>query len=108
MPTTLTSLLLFVVLLLPGFVYLTCKERHGTERHISTFRETVTIVTASIMSSARCGRVRPLMWVHWSVAAPPTCVITTRSSWFGESAWWRCQQRLPTRRRRGQRPRRTR
>jgi len=49
-PTTLTGLLLFVVLLLPGFVYLTGKERGGTERHVSPFRETVTIVTASITS----------------------------------------------------------
>jgi uncharacterized protein DUF6338 len=50
MPTTLTSLVLAVVLLLPGFVYFTGKERHGTERHISPFRETVTIFTASITS----------------------------------------------------------
>jgi Family of unknown function (DUF6338) len=50
MPTTLMSLVLFVVLLLPGFVYLTGKERGGTERHVSPFRETVTIVTASITS----------------------------------------------------------
>jgi hypothetical protein len=50
MPTTLTGLLLFVVLLLPGFVYLTGKERAGAERHVSPFRETVTIVTASITS----------------------------------------------------------
>ena len=50
MPTTLTSLALLVVLLLPGFVYFTGKERHGTERHISPFRETVTIFTASITS----------------------------------------------------------
>src|SRR6266849_4175136 len=50
MPTTLTSLALLVVLLLPGFVYFAGKERHGTERHISPFRETVTIFTASITS----------------------------------------------------------
>lgn len=50
MPTTLTGLLLFVVLLLPGFAYLVGKERHGTERHLSPFRETVAIVAASITS----------------------------------------------------------
>ena len=50
MPTTLTGLLLFVVLLLPGFAYLVGKERHGTERRLSPFRETVAIVSASVAS----------------------------------------------------------
>ena len=50
MPTTLSSLLIFVVLLLPGFAYLVGKERHGTERHTSPFRETVAIVAASVAS----------------------------------------------------------
>jgi hypothetical protein len=50
MPTTLTSLLLFVVTLLPGFTYLVGKERHGTERRLSPFRETVSIVAASVTS----------------------------------------------------------
>jgi hypothetical protein len=48
MPTTLTGLLLFVVLLLPGFGYLVGKERTGTERRMSPFRETVSIVAASV------------------------------------------------------------
>lgn len=48
MPTTLSSLLIFVVLLLPGFAYLVGKERHGTERHTSPFRETVAVVAASV------------------------------------------------------------
>lgn len=50
MPTTLTGLLLFVALLLPGFAYLVGKERHGTERRLSPFRETVAIVAASVTS----------------------------------------------------------
>jgi hypothetical protein len=50
MPTTLTGLLLFVVLLLPGFAYLVGKERAGTERRASPFRETVAIVSASVTS----------------------------------------------------------
>jgi Family of unknown function (DUF6338) len=48
MPTTLTGLLLFVVLLLPGFAYLVGKERAGTERRTSPFRETVAVVAASV------------------------------------------------------------
>jgi hypothetical protein len=50
MPTTLTGLLLFVVLLLPGFAYLVGKERAGTERRASPFRETVAIISASVTS----------------------------------------------------------
>jgi hypothetical protein len=49
-PTTLTGLLLFVVMLLPGFAYLVGKERHGIERRLSPFRETVAIVAASVTS----------------------------------------------------------
>jgi Family of unknown function (DUF6338) len=49
-PTTLIGLLLFVVLLLPGFAYLVGKERHGTERRLSPFRETIAIVAASVTS----------------------------------------------------------
>jgi Family of unknown function (DUF6338) len=50
MPTTLTGLVLFVVLLLPGFAYLVGKERYGTERVASPFRETVAVVAASVTS----------------------------------------------------------
>jgi Family of unknown function (DUF6338) len=48
MPTTLTGLLLFVVLLLPGFAHLVGKERYAAERRMSPFRETVAVVVASI------------------------------------------------------------
>lgn len=50
MPTTLTGLLIFIVLLLPGFAYLVGKERNGTERRASPFRETAAVVAASITS----------------------------------------------------------
>lgn len=50
MPATLTGLLVFVVLLLPGFAYLVGKERNGAERQLSPFRETVAIVAASVTS----------------------------------------------------------
>lgn len=48
MPTTVTGLLLLVVLLFPGFTYLVGKERHGTERKMSAFRETGVVVIASV------------------------------------------------------------
>lgn len=50
MPNTLTGLVLFVVLLLPGFAYLVGKERHGTGRSTSAFRETASVVVASVVS----------------------------------------------------------
>ena len=48
MPTTLTGLVLFVVLLLPGFAYVTGKERHTTGQRLSPFRETAAVVAASV------------------------------------------------------------
>ncbi|WP_370943285.1 DUF6338 family protein [Amycolatopsis sp. cg5] len=48
MPSTLTGLLLFVTLLLPGFAYLVGRERVGTSRRASPLRETVSIVAASV------------------------------------------------------------
>ncbi|GAA1616274.1 hypothetical protein GCM10009789_82830 [Kribbella sancticallisti] len=50
MPTTLSGLLLFVVLLLPGFAYQVGKERRGAERAISVLRETAAVVAASVAS----------------------------------------------------------
>lgn len=48
MPTTLTGLLLFVVLLLPGFAYVIGRERHGTGLQLSPFRETAAVAAASV------------------------------------------------------------
>lgn len=50
MPATLTSLLIFVVLLLPGLAYVSIRERNTPRQHLSVFRETVTVVTASILA----------------------------------------------------------
>ena len=48
MPTTLTGLLLFVVLLLPGFAYAVGKERNATGQQLTPFRETAAVVAASV------------------------------------------------------------
>jgi Family of unknown function (DUF6338) len=47
-PTTLSGLVLFVVLLLPGFAYVVGKERHTTGQQLSAFRETAAVVAASV------------------------------------------------------------
>ena len=49
-PTTLSGLLLFVVLLLPGFAYIVGRERHITGQQFSPFRETAVVVAASVSS----------------------------------------------------------
>lgn len=66
MPSTLTGLLLFAVLLLPGFAYLVGKERVGTERRTSPFRETVSIVAASVAAELVVVTVSSVAWA-WSV-----------------------------------------
>jgi hypothetical protein len=47
-PTTLTSLVLFLILLLPGFAYVIGKERNGTGQQATSFRETAAVVAASV------------------------------------------------------------
>jgi hypothetical protein len=47
-PSTLTGILLFLVLLLPGFVFITLRERHQPTRKLSVFRETSIVVAATI------------------------------------------------------------
>jgi Family of unknown function (DUF6338) len=48
MPTTLTGLILFVVLLLPGIAYVVGRERHTSVQQFSAFRETAVVVAASV------------------------------------------------------------
>lgn len=62
MPTTLSGLLLFVVLLLPGFAYQVGKERRGTERTTSALRETAAVVAASVASEVVVFAVTSWLW----------------------------------------------
>jgi len=48
MPTTLSGLFLFVVLLLPGFAYVVGRERHNPGQQLSAFRETAVVIAASV------------------------------------------------------------
>ncbi len=64
MPTTLTGLLLFVVLLLPGFLYLVGKERVGTERRASPFRETIAVVAASVVAELAVVLATAVVWTR--------------------------------------------
>ena len=51
MPTTLTGLFLFVVLLLPGITYVVVRERSSPERRWSAFRETATVAAVSAIAN---------------------------------------------------------
>ncbi|MBV9139479.1 MAG: hypothetical protein JO115_00890 [Pseudonocardiales bacterium] len=50
MPNTLTGLLLFAILLLPGFVFLTILRRDRPDRRPSVLQETASIASVSILS----------------------------------------------------------
>jgi hypothetical protein len=78
-PTTLTGLLLFVVLLLPGFAYLVGKERHGTERRLSPFRETVAIVAASVTSELSVLAVFAVVRTLWPSTTPDVGALIRNS-----------------------------
>lgn len=64
MPTTFTGLLLFVVLLLPGFAYMVGRERHGVQRRVSALRETVSIVAASITAELMLLALTAVIWAN--------------------------------------------
>ncbi|MFJ3673280.1 DUF6338 family protein [Streptomyces sp. NPDC090106] len=50
MPTTITGLVLLVVLLLPGLTFVLVRERQGSERRPTPFRETGTVVFGSVVT----------------------------------------------------------
>lgn len=50
MPTTVTGLVLLVVLLLPGLTFVIIRERRGSERRPTPFRETGAVVFCSVLT----------------------------------------------------------
>ncbi|MFF3657338.1 DUF6338 family protein [Streptomyces olivochromogenes] len=50
MPTTITGLALLVVLLLPGLTFVIIRERKGSERRPTPFRETGAVVFCSVLT----------------------------------------------------------
>ncbi|GHF40411.1 hypothetical protein FHX82_004822 [Amycolatopsis bartoniae] len=52
MPTTLLGLVLFLVLLVPGFAYTLRRERMVSSRPVSAFRETVELAFVSVAADA--------------------------------------------------------
>ncbi|GGP77280.1 DUF6338 family protein [Saccharothrix coeruleofusca] len=52
MPTTLASLVIFLVLLMPGFAYRLLRERSASHRSFSPFRETISLAFTSVLADA--------------------------------------------------------
>lgn len=65
MPSTVSGLLLFVALMLPGFAYLVVKERAGTERRASSFRETAAVVAASVAAELVAFIASAVLWIRF-------------------------------------------
>lgn len=82
MPTTLTGLLLFVVALLPGFAYLVGKERHGTERRLSPFRETVAIFSASAISGIIVLVIFAMIRALWPSGTPNVGALLSQGNLY--------------------------
>jgi hypothetical protein len=51
-PTTITGVILFVIFLVPGFIFTITRERHRPTRKLSAFRETSLAVFASVVAFA--------------------------------------------------------
>lgn len=70
MPTTLTGLLLFVVLLLPGFAYAIGKERNSVAQRPTPFRETAAVVAASVVFNLVVLALFAIIRTVWPTATP--------------------------------------
>jgi hypothetical protein len=70
MPTTLTGLVLFAALLLPGFVYVTVRERAVPRRERSVFRETIEIAVVSIAGISAAAVVLAAVSSKWPDQTP--------------------------------------
>lgn len=89
MPTTLIGLLIFVVLLMPGFAYTMRRERNTkAERRLSVFRETVAIAFSSVFANFV---VIALFYVFSRIFPRATpdidSLLRTPGAYFRENYW---------------------
>jgi hypothetical protein len=92
-PSSLTGLLLFVILLLPGFAYNSVRARRRPDRQLTALQETVIIVTASLAALVVTGVVfaiiRALLpGVTPDVRAALFSTHTYLQAHYVQSAWW--------------------
>ncbi|MGR3871417.1 DUF6338 family protein [Streptomyces graminifolii] len=70
MPTTLTGILIFVVLLLPGLTYSMVREIRSGERRQSPFRETGAVVFGSVIAEISAIGIFAVARIAWPANTP--------------------------------------
>ncbi|GAA2156374.1 DUF6338 family protein [Actinomadura napierensis] len=79
MPSTLTGLVMFIVLLLPGFAYLVGRERAGVERKPTALRELISIVSAGVVADLT---VITVAWPLWSWALDENALFASPAKYW--------------------------
>jgi hypothetical protein len=92
-PSDLTGLLLFVILLLPGFAYNSIRARRRPDRQLTALQETVIIVTASLTALVATGVVFAIIRALLPGVTPDvrTALFSTRAylqAHYVQTAWW--------------------
>jgi uncharacterized membrane protein len=92
-PSDLTGLLLFVILLLPGFAYNSVRARRRPDRQLTSLQETVIIVTASLAALVVTGLVFAIIRVLLPGVTPDVraALFSTHAylqAHYVRTAWW--------------------
>ena len=92
-PSNLTGLLLFVILLLPGFAYNIVRARRRPDRQLTSLQETVIIVTASLAALAATGVVFAIIRALLPGVTPDVraALFSTHAylqAHYVRTAWW--------------------
>ena len=93
LPSTLVGLLLFILLLTPGFAYVLRTERTVPSRQFTTFRETMRVVVASIFCLASTGVIFAIVQLLTSGVTPDVAQLIRAPARyvrqeFIQIAWW--------------------
>jgi hypothetical protein len=92
-PSSLTGLLLFVILLLPGFSYNRIRARRRPDRQVTALQETVIIVTASLAALVVTGVLFAIIRALLPAVTPDvrSALFSTHAYLQGhyvQTAWW--------------------
>jgi uncharacterized protein DUF6338 len=89
MPTTLIGLVVFIVLLMPGFAFTLRRERHTkAERRLSPFRETIAIAFSSVVADSIAVAVFYLIRRSFPQITPDVdALMNTSTEYFKKNYW---------------------
>lgn len=93
MPTTLTGLALLIVMLLPGFAFVVARERAGTDRRPTPFRESGAVVFASVVAELVTLVIFALIRGLWPRVTPDVGRLVREQhdyarAHYAELGWW--------------------